>query len=100
MRDIFVKIGTTLWIIGSLLVLLICWFAGHHLLGMYLFLGSLILLIVMIVLIACHRKSDDEDTITNAGRIARFSKNVSTRNVYDNDSAIWDQMTGDDSKKQ
>lgn len=100
MRDLFVKVVTTLWIIGSLLVLLICWFAGHHLLGMYLFLGSLVLLVVVIALIARHRKSDDEDTITNSGRIARFSKNVSTRNVYENDSAIWDQMTGDDSKKQ
>ena len=96
MSDILVKIGTTLWLIGSLLVLLFCWFIGHHLLGMYLFLGSLVLLVAAIALIARHRKNNDADTITNAGRIARFSKHVPTKTVYENDSSVWEQMKGED----
>ena len=100
MRDLFVKAVTTLWIIASLLMLLICWFIGHQMLGMYLFLGSLILLVVVIIILARKHRNDDEDTITNAGRIARHSKHISTKNVYENSSAIWDQMAGDDNKKQ
>ncbi len=99
MRDIFIKLVTTLWIIASLLVLLVCWFMGHHLLGMYLFLASLILLVVAIIILARKYKNDDEDTITNAGRIARQSKYVSTKNVYENSSDIWNQMTGENDKK-
>lgn len=96
MREIFVKTVTTLWIIASLLMLLICWFAGHQLLGMYLFLGSLVVLVVVIVILARKYKNDDEDTITNAGRIARQSKHVSTKKVYENDADIWSKMSGED----
>ena len=95
MRDLFIKTVTTLWIIASLLVLLICWFAGHQILGMYLFLGSLILLVVVIVILARKYKNDEEDTITNAGRIARQSKYVATKKVYENDSDIWSKMSGE-----
>ena len=99
MRDLFVKVVTTLWLIASLLMLLVCWFTGHQILGMYLFLGSLVLLVVVIIILARKHRNDDEDTITNAGRIARFSKHVSTKNVYENSSAVWDHMTGEDDKK-
>lgn len=99
MRDIFIKICTTLWLIASLLILLVCWFMGHQLLGMYLFLGSIVVLVVAIILLARKYKNDDEDTITNAGRIARQSKHISTKNVYENTSDIWNQMTGESDKK-
>ena len=99
MRDLFVKVVTTLWLIASLLMLLVFWFMGHQILGMYLFLGSLVLLVVVIVILARKHKNDDEDTITNAGRIARHSKHISTKNVYENSSAVWDQMADKDSKK-
>lgn len=99
MRDIFIKLVTTLWIIASLLVLLVCWFMGYQILGMYLFLGSIVVLVVAIILLARKYKNGDEDTITNAGRIARQSKYVSTKNVYENSSDIWNQMTGETDKK-
>lgn len=95
MRNIFIKLGTTLWLIASLLVLLICWFSGHQIFGMYLFLGSLIALVVAIVILARKYKNDEEDTITNAGRIARQSKHVATKKVYENDSDIWSKMSGE-----
>ena len=95
MKNIVVKIITTLWLIASLLVLLVCWFAGHQILGMYLFLGSLVGLVVAIILLARKYKNDDEDTITNAGRIARQSKHVATKKVYENDSDIWSKMSGE-----
>ena len=98
MRDLFVKVVTTMWLIASLLLLLICWFIGHQILGMYLFLGSLIGLVVTIIIFARKYKNDDEDTITNAGRIARQSKHVSTKKVYENDSDIWSQMSGENPK--
>ena len=96
MKNIVVKIVTTLCIIASLLVLLICWFAGHQILGMYLFLGSLVGLVVAIILLARKYRNDDEDTITNAGRIARQSKHVATKKVYENDADIWSKMSGED----
>ena len=99
MRDIFIKIGTTLGIISGLLVLLICWFTGHPILGMYLFLGILVLVVVVIVMLARKYKNDDEDTITNAGRIAHKSKYVSTKNVYESSPDIWNQMTENDKKQ-
>ena len=43
-------------------------------LGMYLFQGSLVGLVAAIILLARKYKNDDEDTITNAGRIARQRK--------------------------
>ena len=95
MRDLFIKTVTTLWIIASLLLLLICWFTDHQILGMYLFLGSLIGLVVVIVILARKYKNDDEDTITNAGRIARQSKHVATKKVYENDADIWSKMSGE-----
>ena len=99
MRDIFIKICTTLWLIASLLILLVCWFMGHQLLGMYLFLGSIVVLVVAIILLARKYKNDDEDTITNAGRIAHKSKYVSTKNVYESSPDIWNQMTENDKKQ-
>ena len=87
--------GITLGIIGSALLMVACSIKGYYLLGMWLFLGCLVLPVATVVVISRIRRNDaDLDPLNDAGRMARFVKSHKTKPVYDNDAGIWDQMKG------
>lgn len=91
------RAGITLGIVGSILLMLACAMNGHLLLGMWMFVGCLVLLVVAVVLISrVHRNDEDLDPLNDAGRTARFVKSHKTKPVYENDSDIWNQMTQGD----
>ena len=89
------RAGITLGIVGSILLMLACAIKGHLLLGMWMFVGCLVLLVAVVALISRSRRNDEElDPLSDAGRTARFVKSHKTKPVYEHDSDIWDQMKG------
>lgn len=89
------RAGITLGIVGSALLMVACAVRGQLLLGMWLFVGCLVLLVVGVVVYSrIHKNDEDLEPLNDAGRTARFVKSHKTKPVYEHDAGIWDQMKG------